>query len=170
VRCEAGQRWAWDGVQFEVLHPRTDDYADARRPNALSCVVRIESAPDPQGRRRRALLTGDIELAQESALVASGQLQPVDWLLVPHHGSKTSSSAPFLDATAPRIAVVQAGYRNRFGHPAAPVLERYRERGVRWVSTVECGAALWRSDQPEAMRCWRHERQRYWHHRMPGAP
>ncbi|MFZ9510192.1 MAG: DNA internalization-related competence protein ComEC/Rec2, partial [Burkholderiaceae bacterium] len=166
VRCEAGQRWAWDGVQFEVLHPRTDDYADARRPNALSCVVRIESAPDPQGRRRRALLTGDIELAQESALVASGQLQPVDWLLVPHHGSKTSSSAPFLDATAPRIAVVQAGYRNRFGHPAAPVLERYRERGVRWVSTVDCGAALWRSDQPDAMRCWRDERQRYWHHRM----
>lgn len=165
-RCEAGQAWTWDGVRFEVLHPRADDYTDARRPNALSCVLRITSAAGASG-ARSALLAGDIEQAQEAALVASGQLTPVDWLLVPHHASKTSSSAAFLDALQPHMALVQAGYRNRFGHPAPPVVERYRERGVRWVSTVDCGATRWRSSHPLQVGCWRQDQQRYWHH--PGA-
>jgi competence protein ComEC len=63
-----------------------------------------------------------------------------DELLVPHHGSKTSSSAEFLDVVQPRYAMAQAGYRNRFGHPAPPVLERYRERGIRIVDSPHCGA------------------------------
>jgi competence protein ComEC len=83
---------------------------------------------------------------------------------VPHHGSNTSSSPAFLDAVQPRIAIVQAGYRNRFGHPAAPVMQRYRQRQVRIVQSPQCGAAWWRSAQPELVQCQRTLALRYWNH------
>jgi competence protein ComEC len=155
VRCQAGQRWAWDGVQFEVLHPLAQ--STAPKPNALSCVLRV------QGAGASALLAGDIEAAQEHELLARG-LSPVDLLLVPHHGSKTSSSAAFLDALQPRLALAQAGYRNRFGHPAPAVVQRYQERGVHWFQSSHCGAALWRSDEPDLLRCERTATRRYWRH------
>ncbi|HWK84064.1 MAG TPA: hypothetical protein VNS61_10030 [Caldimonas sp.] len=65
-----------------------------------------------------------------------------DVLIAPHHGSRTSSTAPFLDAVHPKIAVFQAGYRNRFGHLAPDVLERYRERGIVIVASPACGACV----------------------------
>ena len=115
------------------------------------------------------LLTGDIEREQEAALVAGlGDALRSDVLVVPHHGSKTSSSAPFLDAVRPSVAVVQAGYRNRFGHPAAEVLDRYRERGIAIVVGATCGAWQWRSDSKPGGSCQRDARRRYWHH--PGVP
>ena len=122
-RCAAGQRWQWDGVDFEVLHPSADDYQAANKSNAMSCVLRISNGA------HTVLLAGDIEQAQEARLAQQGAALKADLLLVPHHGSKTSSSDAFLDAVRPSLAVVQAGYRNRFGHPAAPVLERYRAQG-----------------------------------------
>jgi hypothetical protein len=64
-------------------------------------------------------------------------------LLVPHHGSRTSSTAAFIDAVAPRVAVVQAGYRSRFGHPAPDVVARYAERGIEVVRSDRCGAWTW---------------------------
>ncbi|MEY4268008.1 MAG: hypothetical protein RIS90_2543 [Pseudomonadota bacterium] len=160
-RCVAGMRWRWDGVDFEVLHPRASDYEAAPRPNTLSCTLRISAGG------QAALLAGDIEQAQEARLVASGAPLSATLLLVPHHGSKTSSSAPFLDAVQPRIALVQAGYRNRFGHPAAPVLVRYAERGIRVVDSPHCGAMRWRSDQPVQVDCQRQTAPRYWQHRPP---
>ncbi|MBC5766322.1 DNA internalization-related competence protein ComEC/Rec2 [Ramlibacter albus] len=159
TRCEAGQRWRRDGVTFEFLHPRAEDYAETPRPNALSCVLRISNG------RASALLAGDIEKAQELRLAPT--LQPADLLLVPHHGSKTSSSEPFLDAVRPAVALVQAGYRNRFGHPAPPVLARYDERGIAVVGSAQCGAARWRSQQPGEISCERAVAQRYWHHKVP---
>jgi competence protein ComEC len=158
TRCQAGQSWVWDGVRFEVLHP--DAEQASLRPNALSCVVRIDNG------QVSALLAGDIEAPQEAALVQAGLL-PVDWLLVPHHGSKTSSTWPFLQALKPRVAVVQAGYRNRFGHPAAPVVGRYQDEGVALIETSRCGASLWQSQAPDQVRCERPSRQRYWHHNLP---
>lgn len=155
LRCEAGQQWAWDGVVFEVLHPGPE--AVSPRPNALSCVLRIRAAGGA------ALLAGDIEAAQERQLMARG-LASVDWLLVPHHGSKTSSSEAFLDALQPRMALVQAGYRNRFGHPAQAVRQRYLERGIRWWTSADCGAARWHSEQPGQLNCERQATQRYWRH------
>jgi competence protein ComEC len=142
-------------VQFEVLHPLAD--ALVPKANALSCVLRV------QGAEASALLAGDIEAAQERELLARG-LSPVDWLLVPHHGSKTSSTDAFLDALQPRLAVAQAGYRNRFGHPAPAVVQRYQERGVHWLESSHCGAALWRSDEPDLVRCERAATRRYWRH------
>jgi competence protein ComEC len=164
TRCVAGQRWQWDGVDFEVLHPAAGDYATPARSNAMSCVLRLSNG------RRSALLTGDIELAQEQRLVAAGALLRADVLLVPHHGSKTSSSAAFLDAVRPTLALAQAGYRNRFGHPAPPVLARYRERGIVVVASPVCGAASWASQQPAEVRCQRQAVLRYWQHRMDAAP
>ena len=161
TRCVAGQRWHWDGVVFEVLHPQEADYAAQKKPNALSCVLHISTAT------QSALLAGDIEAAQEARLVATGAVARTDVLLVPHHGSKTSSSAVFLDVVQPRIALVQAGYRNRFGHPAASVLARYQARGIGVHDSVHCGAARWRSDQPQSLQCERQQAPRYWQHMPP---
>jgi len=158
--CLAGQQWTWDGVRFAFLHPAAGD-APAARPNAASCVLRVEAGG------RAALLTGDIEAAQERALLNRGASLATDLLLVPHHGSKTSSSAAFVAAARPRWAVVQAGYRNRFGHPAEVVVERYQQAGVRVVDTARCGAAWWSSARPQEMRCERLASSRYWRHRLP---
>ncbi|MCA0215625.1 MAG: DNA internalization-related competence protein ComEC/Rec2 [Proteobacteria bacterium] len=166
--CQAGQRWQWDGVGFEVLHPAPGALAAGGKPNTLSCVLRIQAAPGVDGAGGAvALLAGDIEQPQEQALVMAGANLAADVLLVPHHGSKTSSSAAFLDAVQPAVALAQVGYRNRFGHPAPAVLQRYAERGIRVADTPRCGAALWRSDAPQAVQCHRHAAQRYWHHRIP---
>ena len=67
----------------------------------------------------------------------------------------------------PALALVQAGYRNRFGHPAAPVLERYRSRGVAVIDSPHCGAAFWRSDAGPEVACQRDRAPHYWHHRAP---
>lgn len=162
-RCEAGQAWEWDGVQFRVLHPAAEDHAATTLPpNALSCVLQVT---DAQG--RRALLTGDLEAAQEARLVrALGAGLRSDVLLVPHHGSTTSSSADWLDAVQPRLAVVQHGYRNRFGHPAPSVMARYAARAVPVVRSDRCGAWRWRSDTaPGAQACERETAPRYWQDR-----
>jgi competence protein ComEC len=161
--CVAGQRWRWDGVAFEVLHPQAGaGEAPNVRPNALSCVLRVSTV---QG--RSVLLTGDIEAPQESALVvAQGAQLHSDLLVLAHHGSKTSSSAGWLDAVAPSTVVAQAGWRNRFGHPAPVVLERLAERQLVLVRSDVCGAWQWSSDpaaQGHAV-CERQRKPRYWRH------
>ncbi len=169
-RCEAGQAWDWDGVRFEVLHPRAQDYpagdGAAVKPNALSCVLRVS------GQARSLLLTGDIERPQELRLAQqAGALLRADVLWVPHHGSRTSSTADFLAAVQPRLALAQAGYRNRFGHPAPLVLARYQQQGIPVLRSDRCGAWRWRSDAaPEAGLCERAAGLRYWHTRSPGDP
>lgn len=161
TRCVAGQHWTWDGVDFEVLHPLATDYDTAHKSNAMSCTLRISNGV------QSALLAGDIEQAQEARLVAGGAMPGSTVLLVPHHGSKTSSSGGFLDAVQPQIALVQAGYRNRFGHPAPPVLVRYADRHIRVVDSPHCGAATWQSTLPNEVQCQRLQALRYWHHRVP---
>jgi competence protein ComEC len=182
-RCERVQSWVWDGVQFEVLHPSAADYERKLKPNALSCVLRVTASravlaetgaaldhapakapPLTQATQVAALLAGDIEAAQEQDLLQSGQALQADWLLVPHHGSATSSTQVFLEAVDPSVAIVQAGYRNRFGHPRPDVLKRYSDLGVLVVQTPRCGASTWRSAQPKLVQCERNQRQRYWQH------
>ncbi len=161
--CQRGQAWTWDGVRFEVLYPSAQpqqSQGKALKPNALSCVLRISDGV------HSALLAGDIEAPQEQALVAAG-LAPVDLLLVPHHGSKTSSTPEFLEALSPQLALVQAGYRNRFGHPAPAVVARYEGLSIRVVDSAHCGAATWRSRAPEQLVCERDKSRRYWHHLPP---
>ncbi|MDE1929646.1 MAG: MBL fold metallo-hydrolase, partial [Burkholderiales bacterium] len=163
-RCRAGQSWDWDGVHFEVLHPEGDGAAAAVKPNALSCVLRV-AAPG-----RSALLTGDIEAPQEAALLErAGAALRADLLLVPHHGSKTSSTASFIAAVRPRWAVIQAAYRSRYGHPAPPVLARYARAGIEIVRSDRCGAWTWPADGG-APWCERDGARRYWHHHRQGDP
>jgi competence protein ComEC len=160
-RCSAGQSWQWDGVRFELLHPAPGDYASQRKPNDVSCVLRVEDAAG-----HSALLTGDIEAPQEAALLAryGAAALASTVLLVPHHGSKTSSGAAFLDAVRPRWSVVQAGYRSRFGHPAPEVMARYGEHGLAVLRSDRCGAWQWDADQAV---CERDRRRRYWHDVVP---
>jgi len=157
--CRAGDGWEWDGVRFSVLHPPTGDDLAAGKPNIHSCALRIEATAGTA-----ALLVGDIERAQEAALIARGAPLHADVLLVPHHGSRTSSSPAFLEAVAPRTALVQAGYRNRFGHPAPDVARRYLDRGIDLVRSDRCGAIGWASETPEQVRCERAAKRRYWQH------
>jgi competence protein ComEC len=164
--CSAGQRWTWDGVTFEFLHPPAAEHTPVqRKPNALSCVLRVAARGG-----RSLLLTGDIEAAQEGALLRRlGAGLRSDVLLVPHHGSRSSSTVPFLDAVAPTTALVQAGYRSRFGHPAADVVARYRAQGIELQRSDECGAWTWRSSSASG-RCERQSAARYWHHRPTAEP
>jgi len=165
TRCVAGQSWQWDGVNFDVLHPPAPAYERARKPNAVSCVLRVSSPASGS-----ALLAGDIERDQEAWLVAhaAGALKS-DVLLVPHHGSKTSSSDAFLDAVQPRIAVFQAGYRNRFGHPAADVMSRYCARRTTTFESATCGAWRWQGGPAGPGVCERDVARRYWHHASQAA-
>ena len=160
TRCEAGQQWQWDGVHFAVLHPSAQDYErPALKPNAMSCVLRVA---DAQG--RSLLLTGDIEAAQEAQMLSGGEASLRSTVLVvPHHGSKTSSTAAFIAAVAPAVAVVQAGYRNRFGHPAPEVQARYAQQGIVLRRSDHCGAWTW--GVGDSGRCERDQRARYWHYR-----
>jgi competence protein ComEC len=130
-RCLAGERWDWDGVRFTFLHPRPEEVPVRR--NNQSCVLRIEAGGASM------LLTGDIERLAELSLLHHPEVK-AEVMLVPHHGSRTSSSAEFVQAVAPRWAIVAAGYRNRFGHPNAEVLERYTSVGTSIFRTDRDGA------------------------------
>jgi competence protein ComEC len=157
--CADGQRWNWDGVEFALLHPPPGEGPPGAKPNARSCVLRVSAAGGS------ALLPGDVEREQELGLFdRHGAALRSTVLVVPHHGSRTSSIAPFLDAVAPRVAVVQAGHRNRFGHPAPDVMARYAERGVAMFASPTCGAWTWRSGTAGEGVCLRDAARRYWHH------
>jgi competence protein ComEC len=156
--CQQGLSWDWDGVHFEVLHPmRAGEHAN--EPNAHSCVLRVSSAMGLARPARSLLLTADIEAPQEAALVAQAEHDPAlrtalhsTVLMAPHHGSDTSSTSAFLQAVQPAQIVVQAGQRNRYGHPSAAVISRYDTMGLAWVATPTCGAWWWASDEADAPR------------------
>ncbi len=134
--CEAGRRWHWDGVDFEILHPVPEELRQRRgRENDRSCVLRVAT------RGATALLTGDIEARGEAELLSrSRENLRAEVLLVPHHGSRSSSTPAFLAAVAPEHAAISVGWRNRFGQPAAPVLVRYAARGTKIHRTDMRGA------------------------------
>ncbi|WP_421648086.1 ComEC/Rec2 family competence protein, partial [Metapseudomonas otitidis] len=90
----------------------------------------------------RLHLTGDLGQAAEAAWVASGEPLAADWLLAPHHGSRSSSSARLLQAVRPRGALISRGARNAFGHPHPQVLARYRALPAAIYDTAESGALL----------------------------
>jgi len=138
-RCEAGQDWTWDGVRFTILHPSADSYSLRQPDNERSCVLRVEASG------QRMLITADIGVASEARLVALARseaepLLQADVLIVPHHGSRSSSSPAFIAAVAPRVGLISAGYLNRFGHPRAEVVERYHAANALLLRTDHSGA------------------------------
>jgi competence protein ComEC len=138
--CEAGMEWESDGVLFRFVHPpaggagragRKPESEDGKRKednNGRSCVLLV------QGRHHSVLLPGDAGTAQEARYAPA--LPAIDVVLAPHHGSSTSSGAALVRAAGPAQVIVQAGYLNRFHHPSASVVARWRA----------AGAALWRTD------------------------
>lgn len=153
-RCRRGQQWSWDGVTFEVLHPGDD--ATEADDNDSSCVLRIVG---PGG---SALLTGDIEAAAEAEVLGQ-DLSEVDVVVVPHHGSRTSSTAGFVLASSPRLALISAGYRNRWGFPLTEVVSRWQGAGAAVLTTIDSGAIeiSFAGGAPQA-RAWRRTHARYW--------
>ncbi len=162
--CAAGQSWSWDGVRFEVLHPAAASPVEGRsKPNDRSCVLKVAS------RSASMLLPGDVEARGEAAMLArDAAALRSDVLLVPHHGSRTSSTAAFLDAVAPRLSVVSLGHRNRFRHPHETVVQRHAERGIRLRRTDQEGALRVILPAAGAARAERLAlARRYWSDRAP---
>jgi competence protein ComEC len=175
-RCQDGQRWTWDGVHFEMLHPTAASYGDRTlSPNARSCVLKIEAGG------KSILLAGDIEAAQETQLLARSSSAPqghvvqadglkvdglkADVLLAPHHGSGTSSTRAFLLAVQPTLALFQVGYRNRYRHPKPEVFERYRQLGIDRLRTDVSGALTLQFGPVLTLTEYRREHARYWYGR-----
>ena len=172
--CQQGQYWQQDGVMFHFLHPDRSEPGAIYQPNNSSCVLRVSNGAET------LLLTGDIEAAMEENLVAAqpGWLE-ADWLLAPHHGSNTSSSAAFLDTVDPDCLLISAGAYNRFDHPHADVIRRAESRDICWLNTAAAGALqrlLPASDQPvitgsqkhTAWQGYRQQYSRFW--RAPPLP
>jgi competence protein ComEC len=147
-------------VRFDLLHPTAGSYAiDGLKSNDRSCVLKITTA------RGAVLLTGDIEARSERELLQRvPQGLRADVLVVPHQGSRTSSTEDFIAAVQPRWAIFPAGYRNRFGHPKEDVVERYRASGTQMLRTDSAGAVLVRlEDEGVGVQPYRELRKRYWY-------
>lgn len=163
-RCDDSHQWWWDGVHFQFIHPtHTDSHEDKPKEygsaNNRSCVLVITSG------KHRFLLPGDIERSVEESLVVDAALHlKADVLIAPHHGSNTSSSEAFVQATAPTYVVFSSGYRNQFRHPAAKVVSRYMAKGVQTLTTSESGAITFRVKNGELSKASEHrvKIQRYW--------
>ncbi len=148
--CEAGLVWQWDGVRFQVISP--DPVVGWQSDNDGSCVLRVEAS------RASLLLPGDIERGREQHLVQRGLLPQVDVVIAPHHGSRSSSSPPFVTATRPRILVFSAGHLNRWGFPAPAVVRRWAQSGACLLNTADSGAIVLGTAADGAWRVLRRER------------
>jgi len=132
IQCKAGQSWTWDKVKFSILSPKP---ANLLSDNDNSCVLQI------QAQHGTALLTGDIEEAAESWLVETYQDKlKADVLISPHYDSQTSSTSAFITAVQPDTVLIQAGYRNQFGHPHQDILQRYRDLHIRSFNNSRDGS------------------------------
>jgi len=161
--CHAGQHWRWDGVDFAMLYPPADRYRDARaKPNARSCVIRVQTA------HGAVLLTGDIEARDEAALLASGQPLDARVALVPHHGSRTSSTAQFVAAMGAEHAVFTVGYGNRFGHPRSDIVARYGA-ARRWRTDLDGAVEVRLGPRGLTVEVQRERERRYWREARPAG-
>lgn len=162
--CHAGDAWWWDGVHFEILHPVQPKSAGQKRTtNESSCVLKVTTS------HGSVLLPADIGLSTEAELLLRARdLLPSTVLIVPHHGSKSSSSEAFVRQVNPTYAIFTVGYRNRFGHPREEVVNRYREQGSLLRRSDYDGAIQLRFAQGGVtVDTWRRLNRRFWHDEFP---
>lgn len=158
IYCFPGQTWQWDGVTFEILHPET---MITQKRNDHSCVLQVRAG------HQSILLTGDIESKSEHKILAryGKQLQSTV-LLVPHHGSSTSSALDFIQGVNPEYAIIPVGKYNSYGHPKPEVLARYRDQGIKLYDSVRHGAITFFLRKSDSLldppRCYRLDNLRYW--------
>ncbi len=153
--CRAGQSWVWDGVEFSFLHPPVR-YTPLG--NDSSCVLRVAT------RAGALVITGDIESRGERTLLSQVPWLQADVVIVPHHGSATSSTPALVDAMNARYAVVSTAYANQWGFPRPEVRARWEASGAKMVTTGANGAitiALGSSAEPR-LTFRRDRRRRYW--------
>ncbi|WP_417779783.1 DNA internalization-related competence protein ComEC/Rec2 [Stutzerimonas xanthomarina] len=148
--CRSGDVWEWDQVSFMLWQS-----PQAKDGNQSSCVLLIEANGE------RLLLTGDIDVQTEQALLSSTMPLDVEWLLVPHHGSRSSSSTAFIEATGAGGALISRSLHNAFGHPHPEVVRRLQAAGAQLHDTAEQGALRIRLGRYEPIRGLRAER-RFW--------
>ena len=130
--CLAGQSWQWNEVYFTMLYPTEEDSGSE---NNLSCVLKVTN------KAGSVLLTGDIEKqAEQQLMLRHGKALDSTILIAPHHGSKTSSSAAFIDAVQPEVVLFPVGYHNRYHFPASSITKRYQDRHIRQYNSADHGA------------------------------
>ncbi len=130
--CHQSASWSWDGVQFEFL---TAPFAPMASENNRSCVLKITHAAGSM------LIAGDIERLQEEALLAQNKAAlRVDYLIAPHHGSLSSSSAAFIEAVSAASVIFTSGYLNRWQFPKEAIVKRYTDFGSQLSQTDIAGA------------------------------
>ena len=154
--CMAGDGWLWEGVSIKVLHP---DSESRFKGNNGSCVIRIDAEGES------LLLAGDIEKGAERYLLKRApKLLDVDGVVVPHHGSKTSSTAKWIDAVSPKFAIFTVGYKNRYRFPNREVVERYLERNSTiWESAYSGALQIRLGDSDDrGPEPWRQSNQKIW--------
>jgi competence protein ComEC len=156
--CVAGQNWHWDGVDFEVLSPPKNAKLSG---NDASCVLKVTQGANS------ILLTGDIQRNSEDWLVENyGANLNSDVLVVPHHGSNTSSTKALIDFVAPKYAIFATGYRNRFRFPHKKVVARYEKIGAKLLNTHREGAITFKfSDKSDILSpvSYRRKKRYFWH-------
>jgi competence protein ComEC len=169
ARCQWGKtdgaHWHWDGVDFDIIHPAAENYDIAgAKTNNLGCTLKISSLGGS------ILMTADIEKLSELQLLERFKADPAvlksDVLVVPHHGSRTSSTDAFIDAVSPSMALVPVGYRSRFRHPNTAVMERYMARKIPiyrtdWLGAITLKFGADAKGKP-AVSTFREENRRYW--------
>ena len=160
--CSNGQYWQWNDVHFSILWPpeKTIVSDNAVSGNNASCVLMIKY------KNHVILLVGDIESEVEKKLLATGLLpEQVTILLVPHHGSLSSSLPNWVARLSPEWAIVTAGYNNRYRHPHQTVVNRYLQYGAKVLNTAEQGAIQFIVDQNDQWQVvsWRQKHRRYWY-------
>ena len=156
-QCRPDVQWRWDGVKFSFLHPRNPA---AWEGNNRSCVLMVDNGD------HRLLLTGDIEKPAELLLEHLDVLQAVNSVVVPHHGSGTSSSEALVSALQAEFAIVSAGYGNRWGMPRESVVARWQESGAKVLNTAHSGSVsqqLCAGNSAGPVQQQRLDVTRYWH-------
>jgi competence protein ComEC len=142
----AGDQLAWGGTQVTILAPETG-YSNPREPvNNDSLVMRMQYG------KSSVLLEGDAEAPSEREMLAHGRVAAVTLLKVGHHGSRTSTTQEFLDAAAPKDAVVSVGRGNTFGHPRYEVIERIAEARIKLYRTDQFGLTTFSLDRDGGIR------------------
>ncbi|KEY57356.1 ComEC family protein [Serratia sp. DD3] len=159
--CLQGQQWTWRGLNFQVLWPpqRVEQAG-----NDDSCVVRVDDG------KFSLLLTGDIERRAEQGLLRQRAKLPATLLQVPHHGSRTSSSPPFLRAVAPELAMASVARYNAWRLPAVKVIKDYRQNHIAWHDTAHSGQlSVFFFDNSWQIKGFREQINPRWYHQWFGV-
>lgn len=152
--CRSGEVWRWNGVEFRYIHPEQPVIAND---NNDSCVLHIRSAGCS------LMIPGDIEAVIERQIITAMPDSDAYWLIASHHGSSSSSTQDWLKVVAPEVVIFSAGAANRYGHPAAAVVDRVEALDQRWYNTASSGAVILEESASGCVeRAHREEKKRYW--------